>query len=187
MMTLIIVDCQVDFINGSMAVRGSKEAVENIISFIQREEDNIKKVIFTADWHPYKHCSYKVNGGQWPIHCVNYTTGASIDYNLIKVVEESNLNYQVLTKGKDLHTEQYGAFEHCDTIDELLVCEEVSFNKYDDVVVCGIAGDYCVKETIKNLYSWDVFPSILLSGVASIDDGSTINNTIKDFKMNIVT
>jgi hypothetical protein len=30
-MTLIIVDCQVDFISGSMAVRGSKEAVQNII------------------------------------------------------------------------------------------------------------------------------------------------------------
>ena len=53
-------------------------------------------------------------------------------------------------------------------------------------MVSGIAGDYCVKETIKNLYSWDAYPSILLSGVASIDDGSAINETIKDLKLNIV-
>lgn len=186
MMTLIIVDCQVDFISGSMAVRGSKEAVQNIISYIQREKDNIEKVIFTVDWHPYKHCSFKENGGQWATHCVNYTTGASIDYNLIKVVEDNNLKYQVLQKGKDPNREQYGAFENCETIDELLICEETFFNRYEDVIVCGIAGDYCVKETIKNLYSWDAYPSILLSGVASIDDGSAINKTIKDLNLNMI-
>ena len=39
MITLIIVDCQVDFISGSMAIRGSKEAVQIQNSYANEIED----------------------------------------------------------------------------------------------------------------------------------------------------
>jgi nicotinamidase-related amidase len=45
-----------------------------------------------------------------------------------------------------------------------------------NVVVCGIAGDYCVLETTKNLVNSGKFNvELFLDGIASIDGGETIN------------
>ena len=113
MITLIIVDCQIDFITGSLAVEGASTAINNIVTFIKKHKRDISKVIFTQDWHPYEHCSFTKNGGPWPVHCVNHTAGAGLDMSLIKVVEENNIKYSVLKKGMNPKEEQYGAFDKC--------------------------------------------------------------------------
>ena len=82
MITLIIVDCQNDFITGTMSVKGAKNAVEEIKKFIKNHSKEIEKIIFTVDWHPHNHMSFKKNGGQWPSHCVQYTPGACIEPKL---------------------------------------------------------------------------------------------------------
>ena len=66
MITLIIVDCQNDFITGTMTVKGAKNSVEEIKKFIKNHRKEISKIIFTVDWHPYNHSSFKKYGGQWP-------------------------------------------------------------------------------------------------------------------------
>ena len=48
-----------------------------------------------------------------------------------------------------------------------------------DIEVCGIAGDYCVVETLKNIVKWFKDTNrikVYLDGVASIDGGTTIKN-----------
>lgn len=171
--TLVIVDCQYDFIEGTMAVKGAKECINNIVAFINKNADNIKHIIFTQDWHPVNHCSFKENGGQWPTHCVKHTSGAGIDINLIKAAENHHINCNIIVKGTRRDAEEFGAnFDNCPVVDIL------------STVVCGIAGDYCVKECIKNLIK--VRPKVLLSGVASIDDGTTIKNFIKENKLEVV-
>ena len=55
MITLIIVDCQNDFITGTMAMEGAKEAVEEIKNYIKSHKKEIDRIIFTAQWHPYNH------------------------------------------------------------------------------------------------------------------------------------
>lgn len=35
------------------------------------------QVVFTRDWHPAKTPHFSNFGGQWPVHCVAGTTGAS--------------------------------------------------------------------------------------------------------------
>ena len=77
MITLIIVDCQNDFITGTMSVKGAKNSVEEIKKFIKNHRKDIEKIIFTLDWHPYNHMSFKKYGGQWPAHCVKHTPGAA--------------------------------------------------------------------------------------------------------------
>jgi hypothetical protein len=76
MNTLIVVDMQNDFINidGKLPVKGAFEALFNIYALIESNE--IDKVIFTADWHVPSHESFKLNGGQWPEHCVQFSEGA---------------------------------------------------------------------------------------------------------------
>ena len=75
-MEILVVDCQYDFINGTLACGHSFEAIANIISLINSNPD--AKVYYSADWHSPKHCSYAQNGGTWPVHCQAETHGAAI-------------------------------------------------------------------------------------------------------------
>ena len=182
MITLIIVDCQNDFISGTMAVNGAKEVVNNIKNFINENKDEIEKIIFTLDWHPYNHCSFKKEGGKWPVHCVQHTPGACIDSKLLKLVQASGIPFQFSLKGQE--GEQYGAFEDAEIIKDYLGTR-IRFDTQSDAdattnfIICGIAGDYCVKETIENLLKYNIVPKILMSGIASIDNGKVINKYIE--------
>ena len=51
----------------------------------------------------------------------------------------------------------------------------------NNIVVCGIAGDYCVKESIKNLLKhWKFNLEVLTTGVASIDNGDKLKEFMKE-------
>ena len=100
MITLIIVDCQNDFITGTMSVKGAKSSVEEIKKFIKNHKEEIAKIIFTVDWHPYNHSSFKKYGGLWPSHCVQYTPGACIEPKLLKYVQSFGFDYEVSQKGE---------------------------------------------------------------------------------------
>lgn len=183
--TLIIVDCQYDFVKGNMAVNGATKAISNIVKFIIKYKKSIDKIIFTADWHPYDHCSFKKYRGKWPVHCVQYSKGASIEEFLFNTVTSSNIPYDVMLKGIHKDKEEYGAFS-IPPFSDILFDEyhECHINPDSDIVVCGIAGDYCVKETILNIQELE--PRVFLDGVASIDDGSTIKTLIEKYNLNIL-
>lgn len=61
--TLVVVDFQYDFclLGAPLYVPGSDRALWNISHLIENKK--IGEVIFTADWHPANHCSFKRNGG----------------------------------------------------------------------------------------------------------------------------
>ena len=52
----------------------------------------------------------------------------------------------------------------------------------ESVVVCGIAGDYCVLETLKNIVGTIGADRVrvYLDGTASIDTGTALNNYMKE-------
>lgn len=168
-----------------MAVVNADKAVSNIETFILDNKKNIDKIIFTVDWHPRNHCSFETKGGEWPVHCTQYSKGASIDDGLLTLVQTLNIPYDVATKGEDPFTEEYGAF----VIPPVVGClfdkhHAIQIDDNSNVVVCGIAGDYCVKQTILNILEFN--PKIFLEGVASIDDGTTVKDFIKGFKLDVV-
>ena len=76
--TLVVVDFQYDFclLGAPLYVPGSDKALWNISHLIDNKK--IGEVIFTADWHPANHCSFKRNGGEWNDHCVQFSKGAAI-------------------------------------------------------------------------------------------------------------
>lgn len=151
--TLVIVDAQFDFCysEGSMAIPGAMEIVKQIAN----EIPNYDHVVFTLDWHPSNHCSFAVNGGQWPEHCVNYTTGAGIIDDLLITADENCESVTVYKKGRNSNEEEYGAFK--ELVDENYkpnyegVEAKTLFDISDEIVVCGFAGGYCVNETLLNI------------------------------------
>ena len=187
MITLIIVDCQNDFITGTMTVKGAKASVEEIKKFIKNHKDEIEKIVFTVDWHPFTHCSFKRNGGEWPTHCVQHTPGACIEPKLLKYVWSTNIEYEVSIKGAFEEIEQYGAFEDTDFVQDNLgsyyYLDLVKVNAESDFVICGIAGDYCVKATAENLINNGITPKVFFPGIASIDGGKSFSDFVKENKL----
>lgn len=191
---LVVVDYQYDFFNpnGALYVNGGEKLQEKIANIIP----NFDYVIFTKDSHGLKHCSFKENGGIWPIHCVWNSIGEGIPVELLKAAKD----YGIVPKGGNDNEEEYGAFS--DDIEffisvEMAVDTERTCSKpfrsywddVDELVICGIAGDYCVVETLKNIvkHVGTDKVSVFLDGVASIDGGTTLDtymkeNNIKVFK-----
>lgn len=164
-MNLIIVDFQNDFVNGSLAVPGAETARDNIITFIGNNFPNIHNIFFTVDNHPENHCSFIENGGKWPRHCVSFTKGVAIDEKLYDFCRQQFIPC-IKPKGENPNKEEYAS--------NILV---------DDPVVCGLAGDYCVKETIIHMIENGYNPKVFYDGIASIDGGITLDNYIKTYDL----
>lgn len=170
---LVVVDVQRDFFDpsGSLYVSGSEVLPEKIAAIAQ----NYDAVIFTLDWHPANHCSFKEQGGIWPSHCVAFTQGAGIADCFAPVLNSKPC--ELFLKAADKDQDEYGAFASLDA--HPVIADWFSGCK--KVAVCGIAGDYCVKETTLNILNYVPASKVevLTDCVCSIDDGTTL----KEFMM----
>ena len=125
--TLIIVDVQYDFMEGgSLAVAGADTDYAKRVEKIRPYFD---QVILTADHHPSNHISFST----FPPHCVANTHGADI---AVGVGDET------LLKGEQADTEEFSAFGDS---------KNIGIISGEEVYVLGLAGDYCVKQTILDL------------------------------------
>lgn len=165
--TLVVVDCQHDFISGSLACLSASLAVDNIIEFINKENnrENIE-VLYSMDWHSDKHMSFKQNGGQWPCHCIAGTDGAALSgkFNRIAFEEKKPSKENIFYKGTDDSKEEYSASYAKNEQGETL-CEKCR----NEVIVCGLASEYCVRETALRLKEKGKTVYILFSGVGFVN------------------
>lgn len=176
--TLVIVDVQKDFYSpdGSQSVPSAAGLPEKIA----RVTDSFDSIVVTMDWHPADHCSFKANGGIWPPHCVQNTQGAGLADCIAAHLSREGVYYY--RKGTDSRKEQYGAFEDLTPDDPLYAV----FGQSDAIDVCGIAGDYCVKETLSRLISLGFKDklTVLMGLTASIDDGSALKAFVEENNIN---
>lgn len=169
---LIVVDLQEDFrsVFSALYVKGG----ENIVSTLLKNINKFDNVIFSLDWHPIKHCSFKENGGIWPTHCIQHSKGATLPLDLLKRAK----NYSIVYKGTDANKEQYGMFDEINTF---------NLDQHANYIICGIAGDYCVLESLKQLLKLVPKEQIFVytEAIVSIDGGEKLNKFIQDNKLKI--
>lgn len=183
MITLVIVDCQNDFITGTMSVKSAKNTVEEIKKYIKNHKKEIEKILFTADWHPYDHCSFKKYGGEWVHHCIQYTPGACIEPKLLKYVQSFDIPYQVSTRGEDKFSDPKGPFMEIEfSQDDSLVSKYyfdsiVEADAGTEFVVTGIANAASI--TIKNMLENEITPKVFMPGIISNDGGRTFSEFVK--------
>ena len=175
--SLLVVDCQYDFIDGTLACGGAEAAVKKIIEYINAHPD--MKVLYSADWHGPKHCSFTKNGGTWPVHCVAGTHGAALHEAFSRDVlrpEQRPGDDTHYLKGTDDGREEYSAFEA-----ENAWGHTVAQDAGDDVVVCGIASEFCVRESVLALLEDGRRVTLLTDALGWVDEAEHQKN-LKDLE-----
>ena len=156
---VIVVDMQGDFTtykNGSLAVAETDQAfVEKVEKTTLMLKEKGYPIFATQDWHPAEHVSFYSNhAGKkpfeviqleersqvlWPPHCVQNTENA-------KVLLDNNLFVAVVQKGKDKRYDSYSGFQD-DGGAKTEMNGILKENGVKELIVYGIATDYCVKAT----------------------------------------
>ena len=152
---LIIVDVQNDFLpGGALAVREG----DLVIPVINQIQDKFVHILATQDFNPEKHGSFAANhAGKvpgelidlaglsqilWPVHCVQGTSGADFPKELNCEKWEA-----IFQKGKNPEVDSYSGFFDNSRRGDTGLGEYLKRNGIEQVFVCGLALDYCVKFT----------------------------------------
>ncbi len=135
---LILVDVQNDFLpGGSLAVPDGNAVITPLNAYAERFARQGLPVFATRDWHPLNHCSFEVNGGIWPVHCVQQSHGAEFapDLSLPTATE-------IISKDDTPTQNTYSGFA-CTELRERLRLLGI-----ERIFIGGLATDYCVLNTV---------------------------------------
>ncbi len=158
---LIIVDVQVDFCpGGALPVPEGDRIIPTVNEYIEMFKIVGQPIFATRDWHPENHISFKENGGIWPRHCVQNTEGAKFHPDL-----KLPLDAFIISKGDKPELEAYSGFQG--TILHSLLRER----GIKRVFICGLATDYCVKETAVGALNLGYTTFILFDAVKGVNVG----------------
>jgi nicotinamidase/pyrazinamidase len=134
---LVVVDVQKDFCpGGALAVHEGDKVIPVLNKYIEKFRKVGAPIIFTRDWHPPDHSSFKAQGGPWPSHCIQNSDGAKFHPNLSIPLEG-----EIASKA-DKKDEAYSFFQGTD------LAAKLQQRGIKRLLVGGLATDYCVKETV---------------------------------------
>ena len=132
---LIIVDFQNDFTPGGALPVPDGDAIAGRLNTLAASGD-YDLVVATRDWHPADHSSFAVNGGPWPVHCVQGSEGAALHPALDTAPIDA-----IVDTGYEPDLEGYSGFEATG------LAERLRGAGVDALMIVGLATDYCVKNT----------------------------------------
>ena len=141
---LIVVDVQNDFADpgGGLYVRDGEQVVPLVSEAVGAAQNAGAAVLYTQDWHPASTPHFEKDGGVWPVHCVHDSWGAELHPDLL-------VHGPVVRKGTS-GEDGYSAFSVRDPLSGAAASTQLQSLLDPAVrrlVVTGLAGDYCVKET----------------------------------------
>ena len=139
MKALVLVDIQNDFCPGGALAVPEGDAVVPVANKLAEKFD---LVVATQDWHPPDHSSFVENGGIWPPHCVQGSRGAEFVPGL-----DTGKVQRVFQKGVEQAVDSYSGFYDNDHQRATGLGDYLKEQGVDEVYVCGLATDYCVKFT----------------------------------------
>ena len=154
MRALILVDLQYDFLPGGALAVPHGDAVLPVAAALAAR---FETVVATQDWHPAGHASFATEHpghavGEvidleglpqvlWPVHCVQGTRGAEL-----AVVDAARLA-AVFPKGTNPRIDSYSGFFDNGHRQATGLGDWLTARGVKEVVVLGLATDYCVKWT----------------------------------------
>jgi nicotinamidase/pyrazinamidase len=188
---LLIIDVQNDFADpaGSLSVADAPAVIPVINRAAALARRRGAMVVLTQDWHPETTPHFQKDGGIWPVHCVAGSWGAEL-FPGLEVPEGT----PIVRKGSN-GEDGYSGFTMRDpaTGDEIPteMAEVLRANGIDDVVVLGLATDYCVKATALDAVRLGFHATVLTTGCAAVDlhegDGDRALEALEDAGVHLHT
>lgn len=153
---VIFIDTQVDFMveGAALYVAGAEPLISKLNNFAYHlDPTEIEGVLFTYDTHHEATYKGSEEAKQFPIHCVERTPGWH------NVVNENIINREIpiftLCKNVFNMWEEEDLFLNGSNIEEdhdrEYFFENLKLNGINDIIVVGVAADFCVKWAIDGL------------------------------------
>jgi nicotinamidase/pyrazinamidase len=164
---LVVVDVQNDFADpaGSLYIDSGDAVVPIANDQIAEALRAGSLVVYTQDWHPPSTPHFEKDGGLWPVHCVQDSWGAEFHPDL-------RVEGDVVRKGAG-GEDGYSAFSvrdprSGDTAPTKLqaLLEARGIRK---IVVCGLATDFCVVETVTDARELGYPVTVIREGIRAVD------------------
>jgi nicotinamidase/pyrazinamidase len=161
---LLVVDVQYDFLpNGSLAVPDGDKIIPIVNNWIEAAQKAGIPIIFSRDWHPSHHISFKERGGPWPVHCVQNTKGAKFHADL-KIPQGAI----IVNKATDADKDAYSAFEGYTDDEGIPLPEKLKQLKAKRIWIAGLAFDYCVHYSTLDARKLGFAANVILPACRSI-------------------
>jgi nicotinamidase/pyrazinamidase len=164
---LIVVDVQNDFADpaGSLYVSQGEQILEAVNAEIEAARGAGALVVLTQDWHPAETPHFVTQGGIWPPHCVQGTWGAEFHPAL-------HVSGEVVRKGSE-GQDGYSGFSVRDPdsgeTSPTMLDTMLRGGGSQSLVVCGLATDYCVVETVLDARMLGYPVRVVLSAMRAVD------------------
>lgn len=198
---LIIVDVQYDFLEGGpLGVEGGFAVADKLADLFRTHSDFLEQysmIVTTQDWHiqPGDHFSATPDFvDSWPEHCVARTPGANIEGSLSAAISgwdymrNDEYPVEVVNVRKGMYNASYSGFQGINN----------KFNPLDVILwdagikavdVCGLATDYCVKETAVDAQVKGFYTTVLKDLSAGINPDTVealYNGGLEKLGINVV-
>ena len=185
---LLVIDVQNDFCpGGALAVQDG----DQVVSPINAMMDQFNSIVLTQDWHPADHVSFATNhddaepfdsisldyGTQtlWPTHCVATTPGAQFHKDL-----NTSTAQMVVRKGFRSQIDSYSAFFENDQLTPTGLHGYLQERGNNEVVLCGLATDYCVAWSALDAAKLGYATTVVLSACRAIDLEGSLSKQIEN-------
>jgi len=160
---LIVVDVQRDFCEGgALAAADTLSLLQPLQECINAARRANAVIVYTKDWHPAAHNSFRPTGGPWPVHCVAGTPGAELMPPLHAEADEI-----VTHKGVEVRGAGYSGFELTGLEDRLRKLQ------IERVGVSGIATEYCVRATVLDALKHGFKVTVLTDLIRAVQPAET--------------
>lgn len=171
---LVVVDVQRDFLpGGALAVAEGDQVVPVLNRYIARFEEAGLPTVFTRDWHPANHCSFRAQGGPWPPHCVAGSEGAAFAPGL--AVPATVL---VISKATTPEADAYSGFQRTP------LAQWLRDQGCRRLFIGGLATDYCVLETVRDALAAGFAAVLLRDAVRAVNlqpgDGARAEQAMRE-------
>jgi nicotinamidase/pyrazinamidase len=185
---LVVVDVQNDFADpkGGLYVDGGERLIPLINQEVELATAAGAFVVYTQDWHPPTTPHFQKDGGIWPVHCVGATWGAalhpdlSVEGPLVRKGSEGGDGYSGFTVRDPSSGETTAT-----SLDESLRERHI-----ERLVICGLATDYCVVETVVDARMLGYPVEVIAAAIRAVDlepgDGERAVTRMRDAGAEVV-